>query len=657
MNKKQNLLLLAFGIMALAVLFLAYSNHWHNPFHFDDSHTIETNAYIRDIHNIPFFFKSSEAFSSLPQNQSYRPLITTTLAWDYWLASKFDPANGLNPTFYHLTNFLCFLLQCLLLFFIFWRIMNVAKLHQWNGFIALFAASLYSVHTANAETVNYIIARTDIISTLAIIISFFLYLYSSFFKRTYLYLVPVCIGIFAKESAAIFPILLMVYIFLFEGNKAEENIFSKGNILRTVKKVIPAFVVCTLLIIYVFGKAVNWQPGGVSRMSYLMTETFVMVHYFNTFFLPFNLSADTDWKAINNIFDDRVMVGTAFILSMLFIAYKCSLKKETRPISFGILWFFFALAPTSTLLPFAEVLNDHRIYFPYIGLLLGVVWAIGLFITNMEQRIRSNSSLKLGIIGASCLIICAHAFGTHTRNKVWSSDESLWLDVTIKSPENGRGLMNYGLVKMRQAKYDEAMSYYTRALVYLPYYAFLHTNLGVINGALGRDAEAELYFKSGIQYGSQYPDCYYFYAVWLSSKGRFSEAIQNCEISLRLSPGHINARNMLTTLQNDQNLKNVKTPLQSAEVLAKSTPTPDNLLNLSLQYYLVHRYEECIQASREALKLKADFPEAYNNICSAYNSLGKYDSAIIAGNQAVKLRPDYQLAKNNLAYAKQMIKK
>ena len=49
MDKKQNLLLLALGTVALAILFLAYSNHWHNPFHFDDAHTIETNAYIRDV--------------------------------------------------------------------------------------------------------------------------------------------------------------------------------------------------------------------------------------------------------------------------------------------------------------------------------------------------------------------------------------------------------------------------------------------------------------------------------------------------------------------------------------------------------------------------------------------------------------------------------
>src|ERR1035438_3576809 len=105
----------------------AYSNHWHNSFHFDDSHTIKTNAYIRDIKNIPLFFKSAETFSSLPQNQSYRPLVSTTLAIDYWLTSKnttdFNPAN-MDTFYFHLSTFIWYVLQCVLLFFIFLKIMN-----------------------------------------------------------------------------------------------------------------------------------------------------------------------------------------------------------------------------------------------------------------------------------------------------------------------------------------------------------------------------------------------------------------------------------------------------------------------------------------------------------------------------------------------------
>ena len=60
------------------IIFLAlvvtYSNHFHNSFQFDDSHTIVNNTYLRDVKNIPLFFKDNRTTSSLPANQGYRPV-------------------------------------------------------------------------------------------------------------------------------------------------------------------------------------------------------------------------------------------------------------------------------------------------------------------------------------------------------------------------------------------------------------------------------------------------------------------------------------------------------------------------------------------------------------------------------------------------------
>src|SRR5688500_13367562 len=71
------------SIFIFALLLYAYSNHFHNPFHFDDDHTIVANQYIRDIGNIPKFFTDASTTSSLPANQAYRPGLTTLNAIDY----------------------------------------------------------------------------------------------------------------------------------------------------------------------------------------------------------------------------------------------------------------------------------------------------------------------------------------------------------------------------------------------------------------------------------------------------------------------------------------------------------------------------------------------------------------------------------------------
>ena len=40
-------------LLLLAALLITYSKHFDNAFHFDDWHTIETNAFIRDL-RVPF---------------------------------------------------------------------------------------------------------------------------------------------------------------------------------------------------------------------------------------------------------------------------------------------------------------------------------------------------------------------------------------------------------------------------------------------------------------------------------------------------------------------------------------------------------------------------------------------------------------------------
>src|ERR1700731_1364538 len=86
-------------VLLLIALLAAYGNHFQNGFHFDDAHTIVNNAAIRELRNIPLFFRDATTFSSLPSNQSYRPLVSTLLAIDYRLGG------GLQPLSLHLSIF------------------------------------------------------------------------------------------------------------------------------------------------------------------------------------------------------------------------------------------------------------------------------------------------------------------------------------------------------------------------------------------------------------------------------------------------------------------------------------------------------------------------------------------------------------------------
>jgi hypothetical protein len=103
--KATSIRLLVVVTLLLAAVVSAYSNHFDNPFHFDDSHSIVANAYLRDLGNVPLHITDPETRSTLPTNRADRPVLMVTLVVDYWLGE------GRDPFYFHLSTFFWFLVQ------------------------------------------------------------------------------------------------------------------------------------------------------------------------------------------------------------------------------------------------------------------------------------------------------------------------------------------------------------------------------------------------------------------------------------------------------------------------------------------------------------------------------------------------------------------
>lgn len=658
------------GLLFLALL-VTYSNHWQNDFHFDDAHTILNNVYIQKLSNIPLFFKDVSTFSSLPRNASYRPIVSTTLAIDYWAG------NGLHPFYFHVSTFILFILQGVLMFFFFLKLLNEVSTETPNKFISLFTVALYLLHPVQAETINYIIARSDSISTLFVLLGFVTYQYSASSRKYFLYLVPVLIGCLAKPTAIMFAPMLVVYHVLFE-QKASLWDITRFNWKKLLLIAVPSFLLGLCIYLFIKQKETSWISGGSSFYNYFITQPFIFIHYISQFILPTQLSADTDWVPFTSITHIKSIIGFAFLAGLIYCIFFLSRFQHWRPVSFGLAFFVLALFPT-TVVPLAEVMNDHRMFYPFVGLSVAIVWALYLLLQNYLLSI--SKSVLTGIL---LLILCGYAYGTYERNKVWRSEETLWKDVSIKSPHNGRGLMNYGLVFMGRASYDTASYYFTKALDYCPRYSLLHINLAVLKNAIGDKRMAQEYFKSGIALGNEAGN-YYFYARFLKDNGQKDEAIQNLYKCIQLVDARMDARYMLIPLLYEQKrfeeLKTVcqrtleispgdataatylkmagtgKSQLEVEEENSAQYSTAEQFLNLSLLYYNAGNFEKCIEAAKKAIALKPDYAEAYNNICSAYNALDKFAEGAKACEQALKIKPGYALAEGNLNWAKKNLLK
>jgi len=618
--------------LLLITLLSAYANHFHNSFHFDDAHTIVNNASIRELRNIPLFFRDATTFSSLPTNQSYRPLVSTLLAIDYHFG-------GLQLFWFHASIFALFVALTVLLAFVINRLLDDETISSRNRWIALAAAAWYGLHPANADTVNYMIASSEVISTLGVIASFAVYFAFPHLRRSRLYIAPAAIAILAKPTAAIFAVLFATYRLLFPDAKIIGRTTGRRALAYFVE-IGPSFLICGAMLLLVRHMTPNtWVAGAANAHNYMITQPYVIFQYFKTFFWPTGLSADYDLNPFTTTDDPHFWAGLTFIVFFIAVAVGVSVFRKTRLIGFGLFWFLIALMPTS-LLPLAEVMNDHRTFLPYIGLVIGMAGALSLLI---KRAVRFSMAAKIAVTCVIVLLLCANAFATFQRNKVWKTEETLWHDVVLKSPRNGRGLMNYGNTLMARGDYVGALDYYHRAQQFTPQYSVLLINLAIAEDATKESAAAEQHFKDALRLAPAIPDSYTYYARYLLSHSRADEARALLQGALELSPTDLTARDLLA----GANAQGVNQP---------TTQTPESYLGLSLQLYREERYAESIAASRAALALRPSYAEAWNNICAAYNKLGRYDNAGAACEEALRLKSDFQLARSNLQYAREMAK-
>lgn len=479
----------------LAVVSIPWLNHFGNGFHFDDSHAVVDNPYIRDIRNVPSFFTNPETSTSLPANRSWRPIVTASLAVDYWLA------RGLKPGFFQASTFVWFLVQVCLVYLL------ALRLFGGNEPAALCAAMLYGVHPVMAETVNYIVQRGEVYSTLGVTAALVLYIYKPGWRRHGIYLIPFVLAVLSKPPALIFLPILIAYIALFEDRS------EFGGLMPAV------IVTLSLAVITAAMMPKTFDPGAGDALAYRLTQPLVAARYFTAFFLPFNLSADTDHTRVSGLGGDACL-GFLFVAGLITAAVLC---RRHKAVAFGLWWFLLALIPTA-MMPLAEVENDHRMFFPYVGLVIAITGAAMIWL-----RLRNVVAV---------LAIGLFMVGTMQRNRVWHTDESLWHDVTLKSPHNGRGLMNYGLTLMARGDYAGALDYFERARVYAPNYSILEVNMGIVTGAMGRNDEADGHFRRALELAPADAVPHFYYGAYLRRTGRGDMAEQQLRAAAEINPAY-----------------------------------------------------------------------------------------------------------------------
>ena len=283
-----------------------------NGFVYDDNFTILENILIKDWNNLPDLF--SKVYYTHSAEQTYRPVVTLTYFIDYSLWQ-------LRPSGYHLTNILIHSINVVLLY---WLLLSLPVDKE----IAFLGALLFGVHPVQAETVNAISYREDLLIVTFILVSFVLFIRVSGFsdmdrvKRIILYclsLVLYLLALLSKEMAVTFPLFLIGYRLCFKQKE-------KGKVQHSFILLLSGYIIVSLgyLFLY-FVPFKNPDPYPYVHPEFLiriLTLPKVLVSYIWLILMPWQLNADYVIKFSKSLFEPSVLFSLLILTCLGAVVFQ-----------------------------------------------------------------------------------------------------------------------------------------------------------------------------------------------------------------------------------------------------------------------------------------------------------------------------------------------
>jgi tetratricopeptide (TPR) repeat protein len=203
-------------------------------------------------------------------------------------------------------------------------------------------------------------------------------------------------------------------------------------------------------------------PGHLSSWHYFLTQLRVIVRYVQLVFVPIGLNLDYDFRPSESPLEPTVIASFVFLSGILVLGW--SLRRRAPVCAFSILWFFITLAPTSSVVPIVDVIFEHRLYLPLVGVCL----SFPLLVDFILRKVRGRLSLPGTPLRYSCLILVVLGIVTGLRNHVWGDEVRLWTDVVSKSPEKERPYNALGWAHYKLGDYSSAIDVLRNGLDKIP---------------------------------------------------------------------------------------------------------------------------------------------------------------------------------------------
>ena len=417
---------------------------------FDDKKIIvEQNEEISGLDKIPHSF--SRGFGNY-----YRPILRIS-----WIID--DSFTGTSPGLYHASNIIIHIFSTWVLFILLTRFIDDKK-------IGLLLALLFCAHPVLVQAVAWIPGRNDSLLAMFVFLSFISFdklIKDSKPVNIILHAMAFFLAMFTKETAALFPLLALVYYFI-------------KNDKYNYKPLIISSVIWILIIALWFVLRQNALSGVESSdiigFSAFKENIIMLPVMAGKALLPFKLSVMSDFDSLNMVFGLVLFAGMAAAIVVT--------KDLNRKLAiFGVLWFFIFIIPGL----FARMENaadyfsflEHRIYLPLAGLII----IAAALIRQINPSAKPLNLLLIFITLVFSILNISYSNSFSDRLTFWKSAE-------ISLPEKANIKEVLGKIYHEQKNNNEAQKYFEQAIELAGRdYDEFYNNLAVVlkeNGNISR---------------------------------------------------------------------------------------------------------------------------------------------------------------------------
>jgi len=517
--------LLGLGLVALVAFVYAPVRHY-GFVDLDDPQYVSENPFVA---NGLTWAGVKWAFTSVHASY-WLPLI--------WLSHMFDvQLYGLHAGGHHVTNVVLHATNALLL---------LATLYRATGAVgrSVFVAAVFAIHPLHVESVVWITERKDVLSTMFLFLT--LWVYVEYVRRpaTWRYLLGLvlfALGLMSKPMVVTLPfVLLLLDVWPLErvALSGSHAATARGATWRRlVLEKLPFLALGAIGAVIAF---VTQQATGAVVTAARIPFAIRLANASQSY-VTYALKAV--WPSGLALFYPYPLhwswpIAAASVAALAGVSGMAVWRARRYPyLAIGWLWYLGTLVPVIGLVQAGDQARADRFtYIPLVGLCIMVAWGTHDLIARTLWR-------WTAVAATVALAIVARRQVGH-----WRNNTELWEHALRVADESYIAHTNLGLAVYARGLTDSAIVEFRAAVRLRPNFAEAYNDLGValanrgdLDGAVGA-------FDDAIRFKPSQAESHYNVAVLLVAKGDTGKAVAHLQTALRLKPAYADAHDELQRL-------------------------------------------------------------------------------------------------------------